>query len=679
MWVGREIEHWLTDNGPESILVVLANGEGNLIPPALEGVALEPDQFIDLRNHRPGSASAGNDEAFRHAVAPIAAKLADTTTDELMAIDLAMRRRARTGIGVTALVAAGLIIAGSIALLQGIRSREEAAVFTEEVELQEAETQSQATVELGEDLVIAAEGVAATRADLALLLAAHAAILNPDPSSDGALLELLANDVVRYLHGGDGGYVALDMAWAAPRVAAVDRHGTALAWDSDSGRLLFEIPGDAGDVGWDAKGEVLMVADRTNTVRFFGPGGEPLGEPVVTGHTSYRLGIDGGGPQSMTRCERAADQIPANCQPTGEVQTHADLHPDGSMFFVYNAAGDDLVAYRRVDGTVLGSWPFPDGLDRFDDQTGELLLREVAVDLATGTETPIRPPDQIECSQAGLLRGPQVFNPAERIWIIEGKLFLPYDPAHGDERRPMSDCNSLLGAGGGVAEYRNDGLDISSLRLLAVHESGSFAAAVEFPPVLIMKQGTTERRSSVTDLVAEACAVAKRNLTDDEVTRYFADVEPVLVCTDESGVAYGPGSPATSTVASVINPDDYPEAARWPSFFEVEMVMGDQAGIAYLGPCGGTVRAEASTFLHDLYAPGGQPDKRWCSQGLAATADRAWLAMQPEDGTEPVCVQLVTEPFESYLGIEIDWSIAEQYRSSSDSADPCRPEDLERG
>lgn len=688
MWVGREIEHWLERKGPESLLVVMANGDDSVTHPALDGVALRPDQVVDLRPYLVNQAVARNDQAFRGAVAPIAAKLADTTTEQILATDAGMRRRTRIGIGLTALVVTGLVIAGSVALSLGLRSQEEATVFTEEVQVQQAETRSQANVELAEDLAIASAAVAESRGDLSLLLAAHSATLNPGADQSLVLGELLANDVVRYLHGGDGGYVALDMAWDAPRVAAVDRHGTALAWDSDTGQLLFSVPGDAGDVAWDAQGRVLMVADRKDTVRFFGPEGEPLGEPVQTGHLSYRLQIDGGGPQTMTRCERAADQIPSNCQATGEVQTHADLHPDGSLFFVYDAKSDELVAYQRTDGTMLGSWPFPDGLDRFDDQTGELLLRDVAIDLSDGTESPIRPPDEIECSQAGLLRGPQVFSPSDQLWIMEGKIFLSYDPVHGDERRPMADCNSLLGPGGSVGvgagpefwEYRNDGLDISSLRLLAVHQEGSFAAASEFPPVLIMKRGVTEVRDSLTDLVSEACSVANRNLTADEVDRYFAGTDPVLVCSGADGTPREGGLPVASTgPGSTAAIDTYPIAARWPSFFEIELIMGEQAGIAYLGPCGSEVRSETSVLSQNLYAPGGQPDRRWCSQALAASQDSAWLAMWPEDGSAPFCVRLVTEPFDSYLGVEIDWSIGDQNRSSGDSAEPCRPTEVERG
>ncbi len=649
IWVGREIEHWLSSRSADRILVVVAAGEYSLatsedgfhinddpkqaIHAQLADVSVPADNVVDLRLFLKEQEPDADSYAFRFAVAPIAGKLRGVVADEVLAEDAKLRRRTSLFVRSALVVLAALTVVSVVAGVLALSSQREAVALRDEAESQQAGAEAQARAATAEALAALAPSTAEGAGDLAVLLAAHAVALDPSERPVAVLEDLLDTDVQRFLHGGAGGYVDLDLAADVPRLAAVDGDGTVLAWDTETGELLFAIAGDAGAAAWSADGSVLLVADRRQWVRFYGPDGSSLGQPIETGHTSYRLAVTGGGPHSMTGCERASHAIPANCQLAGEVQTHVDLHPDGELFFVYDAIEDQLVVRERSTGDERGSWGVPDGLERFAAD-GRLLLRAEAVDLESGAVEAITPHDNFRCGTSGYYQGPQVYIPELRMWAVGAAIAVPYTEANGSEIRPMLNCFWTVDEDELIVEPAV--LNIGGLRVMDGRGDGLIAVASSSTPIMLARPGDSRDHLAAEELATAACPLAGRNLTDAERERYFGSVSPSLVCTDDEGLVLGDGSPLPDEQTGeggdeVTTP---PAATEWPGPVFISDALASQ-GLTYSGTCGNATQNEP------LF--GGSASSLWCSVPARGGPDGSVLLLRLVGGSATWCARVSIE------------------------------------
>ena len=597
IWVGREIDHWLTTQGSDGIVVVVATGDyrydpefqrfdpvaDDAIHPVLQAAVVTDPIVVDLRGLVTRGAVDESDPRFRLAVAPIAARLRDTDPETLLARDTARRRRITLALRVAVILLGAFAAAAIVAGLVARAGQSEAAASRDEAVASQEIAEAQARTATSQALAAAATSTASGDGALALLVAAHAYDLEPTDETAAVLGQQLTNDTIRFLHGGAGNYVDVDLATDAPRVAAIDQHGTVLAWDTETGEPLFAIEGDGGNVAWSADGSLLMVADRSDQVRFYDGNGESVGEPLVTGHTSFMLSDAGGGPRGVTYCFRASLPKSTNCQTSGEIQAVADLHPDGRFVVVYDAATFELVAWDRTERRRVEAFTYPDGTERFDDHTGELILERAAVDLASGDRRPLTRAVPVVCSQAQLLAGPQDFD-ATLGWWIYGTAVVPYHESHGPTERPTLQCLPGSAVTGGESPEFVPVPITSNIRAVDLAPSGLIAYATEQPAVLLVRRGAGAARADVDAPIEEACAIAGRNLTVEEWARFAPGWPAEPLCLDEDGEPL-PGPEATTDAAVRPALDDTPLAPYSTDRFETSEAL-TQAGFAVSGPCG---------------------------------------------------------------------------------------------
>jgi hypothetical protein len=106
-WCQREVEYWIADQPPETLLIVLADGaiawdeeSGDFdwtvttaLPPTLSGVFKSEPLWIDLSSTRSGANVS--DPRFQQAVAMLAARLHGKSLDEIAGGDVRQHRRTR--------------------------------------------------------------------------------------------------------------------------------------------------------------------------------------------------------------------------------------------------------------------------------------------------------------------------------------------------------------------------------------------------------------------------------------------------------------------------------------------------------------------------------------------------------------------------------------------------------
>jgi WD40 repeat protein len=102
-WVGKEIEHWVTNKDSNRILPVVTDGEfgwnsdgdvtGTSVPPALHGVFAEEPRWVDLRFARDEEQLDLQNPEFSSAVADVASAIRGVAKDELASEEVRQHRR----------------------------------------------------------------------------------------------------------------------------------------------------------------------------------------------------------------------------------------------------------------------------------------------------------------------------------------------------------------------------------------------------------------------------------------------------------------------------------------------------------------------------------------------------------------------------------------------------------
>lgn len=340
-WVGLEIERWVATKGSHTILPVVTDGTwvwddeaGDLdlarstaAHPALAGVfANEPRPLFLERTDDPGRLSL-KDDAFRDAIAELAAPIHGVPKDDLESDEVRTQRRvkrlARGALAGLVLLTLTSVVGGALA----VANQREAVAQRDIAETEARVTRSQ---------VLANEVVDGRDAppDLRLLLAAHAAALEPTNAATGALLQALLDerDTVALLPGHVGGAIQVDFSADDQHVVTIDGAGRVRVWDALAGDLVSG-PIDAQAVHArlsDDAAEVVAV-DRDGTVSWF---------DTADGTTVAR--VEAGDRELSSLCSNWACDLPVTA-----------VHPTG-----------DRVLLGTVDGHLRTVWR--DG--RIDDQ-----------------------------------------------------------------------------------------------------------------------------------------------------------------------------------------------------------------------------------------------------------------------------------------------------------------------
>jgi WD40 repeat protein len=127
-WVRREVEHWLIHRSPETLLIVLTDGEigydeahgdfdwsrTTALPPELAGKYSEEPHYLDLRWTQSERDLTLRHERFRDAVADISVKLRGGRKDELIGREVEQQRFVRRLIGGVGIVVAILVLVAGL-------------------------------------------------------------------------------------------------------------------------------------------------------------------------------------------------------------------------------------------------------------------------------------------------------------------------------------------------------------------------------------------------------------------------------------------------------------------------------------------------------------------------------------------------------------------------------------
>ena len=129
-WVRREVEHWLANRSPDTLLIVLTDGDisydearndfdwskTTALPRELAGRYSEEPHYLDLRWTQSERDLTLRHERFRDAVADISVKLRGGQKDELIGREVEQQRFVRGAItGVTVVVGILVLVAGLFA------------------------------------------------------------------------------------------------------------------------------------------------------------------------------------------------------------------------------------------------------------------------------------------------------------------------------------------------------------------------------------------------------------------------------------------------------------------------------------------------------------------------------------------------------------------------------------
>ncbi|MEZ5383850.1 MAG: toll/interleukin-1 receptor domain-containing protein [Microthrixaceae bacterium] len=585
-WVGREIQRWLATKGPETIIPVITSGDwvwdserndfdvewSDALHPSLAGAFWWKPKPFDM-------SWVGSDESltvqhsrFREQLAEIAAPMHGVETSQLLAEDARQRRRtsrmARGAVSLLTLLTLAAVSAGILALI----SQRQAASARDQAVASREEAEHQANLATSRALASRALDTAEGDGDLALLLAAQADQFASTEQSEGALDQLLDTSVVRHLQGGSGNFVDAELSLDGSKVAAADGDGTVLAWDTATGATLFDPkPGDAADVAWSADGSELMVTDLNDVIRFYGDAGKPSGEPLRTAHAPVVQATPGTGPGGIGACRDFNVLFPQSCLEAGELEIYADLDPTGELVMIYQPAGG-LEVWDRASGETIANPNLYTGMERFDNESGLLLLDQETLDARTGASTPRPTGGSQTCATVNSYTGIQVYEPKSQRWAVatltgggdeDGVFVAAYHPDQGPANNPRLECFP--------ADTR--GLQVrltASARTIDMAQNGLIAVGTAQDALVLIDSNEGPPHD---DPIEAACAAAGRSLTEEEWAQFIPGTDYRTTCPGLVGGFATPDPP--DVAADTMDPPT-------PGQIRAALTAPD---VTYLGPC----------------------------------------------------------------------------------------------
>lgn len=280
-WVDREVQWWLTNRSPQSLLIVLTSGElawdehesdfdwsvTNSLSPALRGTLPEEPRWVDLRWLRETTNVDRNNPRLRDCVAEVAAAIRHTPKDLLVGEHIRQHRRAmrlaRGGVTTLAILLVIAVVAAVIAVGQRNYAQNQARVATAR------QLAALAVSDLGNHL------------DLAQLYAVAAYHMDDDPQTRSALFQAVTASprLVRMLPVG-AQTRALAGATTARVVVAGTNDGRLLRWDLDRNAISQVRVGTAKitEIAVDAAGQRIVASDAS---KIFIWNGDNSTKPIV--------------------------------------------------------------------------------------------------------------------------------------------------------------------------------------------------------------------------------------------------------------------------------------------------------------------------------------------------------------------------------------------------------------
>jgi len=370
VWVGREIQHWLTTKGSDRLLIVLTDGElvwegarpdfdrdaSSALPMPLAGAFRQEPLWIDLRWAHDREDLSIRDARFRDAVAELAATLHGRPKDVIAGEDVRQHRRTRrvawSAVMSLFILALGLAVAAWIAVGQRNRAEERGAVALSR--------------QLAAQAVSLAGG---ERGDLALLLSLEALRVWPTVDARNGLLTALTRDASRrfHLHGhmgevpslafSDDGSELLSLGCEGIDVLGLCDHFGVRRWDTRSGQPRGQamLPGANRWTVLSAKpGSNGLVARDGQGYEWDPVTGEALGRPPQPGVWSLRgdLVVESTNPGLVLRRVETGRRFgPVLSHPAGQIRTVV-FHPSAPL--MATGGSDGTVRLWHTDELLRG-------------------------------------------------------------------------------------------------------------------------------------------------------------------------------------------------------------------------------------------------------------------------------------------------------------------------------------
>ncbi|GIM89776.1 TIR domain-containing protein [Paractinoplanes toevensis] len=270
-WVQREVAWWLSNREPATLLIALTGGDLRwgldhvvesgpdcALPGLLTGAYSGEPLWVDLRWARTEPVLSARDSRLLDAAATFAAALHGVPKDDLVGLDLARHRGVLRLTRLVIAVLTVLLVAAATGGVLAVRQRDAAV---EQTALAESRT-----------LAMAAQSVAATRVDTAMLLSAQAMRRDPSLRTQSALFAAVTASphLVRFVpqpaevtgvafaETGD-----IVMGRADGSVSRLDRSASAEEFLGGAGSSPIAV------VAVSADGGSVVAADQAGTVRLW--------------------------------------------------------------------------------------------------------------------------------------------------------------------------------------------------------------------------------------------------------------------------------------------------------------------------------------------------------------------------------------------------------------------------
>lgn len=261
-WVEQEVDWWLLNRSASRLLIVWTDGEitwdpatgdfdwtkTTALPRRLENVFQEEPNYLDLRFAKSSTHLSLRQPKFLQVVASLSATLQGRSLDEIIGDDIHQHQKTMRWLRLAVAGLVMLTIAAGFAAFVAWQARFMAGGVKRDIEDAAKQQQREAMSREAADRSVAA---LETNRELAILLAVEAASIDPTAEAARsalrqALFEALSPHLT--LPGHRGGTYVATFTPDGRRVITGGGDKVARVWESDSGRMAFELRGHADGV-----------------------------------------------------------------------------------------------------------------------------------------------------------------------------------------------------------------------------------------------------------------------------------------------------------------------------------------------------------------------------------------------------------------------------------------------